>query len=95
MQLLNQTKTQSYLDDIRLLLNFNLKDDSNAIIKSNKDLCRIIKWTFKNKLVINPNKTKLVICGSRALTDLKKLCWGKEISPVASAEALGVLLDST
>lgn len=67
--------SQNNVDDIRLLLNFKLKD---AIIKSSKDLNKInkiIKWTFRNKLRINPDKTKFVICGSRA--KISKKLFGK------------------
>ena len=57
--------TQSYVDDTKLLLNFRLKDQQNTFSKLNEDLQRICKWTFTNKLLLNPDKTKFVIFGSR------------------------------
>ena len=58
---------QCYLDDTKLILNFNLQDQANAIAKLNEDLRRICNWTFRNELLINPDKTKLIIFGSRAM----------------------------
>ena len=79
-------------------LNFNLKDHFDAKFKLNEDLCRISNWTFRNKILINPDKTKLVIFGSRAITskveNFHLTLLGKEFRPAASAKDLGVLLDS-
>ena len=90
------SSTQCYVN--KLLLHFNLKDQSNAMAKLNEDLCRISNWTFRNQLLINPDKTKLIIFGSRAMVpkaeDFRVTLLGKEITPVASAKDLGVLLDS-
>jgi len=81
------------------LLNFNFQEQPNAITKLDEDLCRISNWTFKNQLLINPGKTKFVIFGSRAMItkveDFRLTLLGKEITPVASAKDLGVLLDSS
>ena len=57
--------TQSYVDDTKLLLNFRLKDQQNKVSKMNEDLQRICQWTFTNKLLLNPDKTKFVIFDSR------------------------------
>ena len=66
--------------------------------KLNEDLCRISNWTFRNQLLINPDKTKLIIFGSRAMVpkaeDFRVTLLGKEITPVESAKDLGVLLYS-
>ena len=59
--------TQSYVDDTKLLLNFRLKDQQNIVSKMNEDLQRICQWTFTNKLLLNPDKTKFVIFGSGPL----------------------------
>ena len=39
------------------ILNFNLQDQANAIAKLDEDLRRICNWTFRNQLLINPDKT--------------------------------------
>ena len=63
--------------------------------KLNEDLCRINNWTFRNQLLINPDKTKLIIFGSRVMiTKAEDFCLtllGKEITPVVTAKDLGVL----
>lgn len=83
-----------------MLLNFNVKDQSNAIVKVNEDLHRISNnyWTLRNKLLINPEKTKIVLFGSKAIiSKVEAFCLTlleKEICPVSSAKDLGVLIDS-
>ena len=69
----------------------------NAIVKLNGDFSRISNWTTRNQLLKNPNRTKFIIFGSRAMVNkaqnfLANLL-GKEIKPVASAKDLGVVLD--
>ena len=54
----HRSSSQCYVDDTKLILNFNLQDQANAIAKLNEDLCRISNWTYQ--LLINPNKTKLL-----------------------------------
>ena len=64
----------------------------------NDDLQRICQWTFTNKLLLNLDKTKFVIFGSRPLVskveDLHLSLLGKELTPAKSAKDLGVILDS-
>ena len=90
--------TQSYVDDTKLLLNFWLKDQQNIVSKLNEDLQRICQWTFTNKLLLNPDKTKFVIFGSRPLVSkvegLHLSILGKELTPAKSAKDLGVILNS-
>ena len=54
-------------------------------------------WTFRNQLLINPDKSKLIIFGSRAMVnkaqDFRVSFLGKEIKPVASVKDLGAVLD--
>ena len=68
-----------------------------------KDLCQdssrsIRNWCFDNQLLLNPDKTKLVIFGSRQMTakvsDFRLFLLGKELEPVKAARDLGVTLDS-
>ena len=88
---------QCYVDDTKLILNFKLQDQTNAICKLNEDLCRISNWTFRNQLLINPSKTILIIFGSRAMIskveDFRLTLLGKEITPATVAKDLGVVLD--
>ena len=63
----------------------------------NEDLQRICQWTFTNKLLLNPDKTKFVIFGSRPLVSkvegLHLSLLGKELTPTKSAKDFGVILD--
>ena len=94
----HHSSSQCYVDETKLILNFNLQDQANAIAKLNEDLCRISNWTFGNQLLINPNNTKLIIFGSRAMVgkvkDFRLTLLGKEIVPTAFSKDLGVILDS-
>ena len=55
-------------------------------------------WCFRNRLLLNPDKTKLIVSGNRQMTSkLHKFplsLLGKGISPVQSAKDLGVVLNS-
>ena len=90
--------SQCYVDDTKLLLSFQLHDQHAAITKMNKDLLSIRNWCFDNQLLLNPDKTKLVIFGSRQMTakisDFRLFLLGKELEPVKAARDLGVTLDS-
>ena len=69
----------------------------NAVIDLNDDLLLIRNWCFDNLLLLNPDKTKLMVFGSRQLTsklpDFRITLLGKELVPVSSAKDLGVILD--
>ena len=67
------------------------------MVAVNHDLRNISRWCAENSLLINPEKTKLVVVGSAQL--LKRLphisltLLGKTISPVLFAKDLGVYVD--
>ena len=85
---------QCYVDDTKLIPNFNLQDQAKAITKLNENLCRIRNWTFRNLLLINPSKTILI--GTRAMVskveEFPLNLLGKEITPAAVVKDLGVIL---
>ena len=72
---------------------------SDAVIALNKDLSHIATWCCMNSLLINPDKTKLLVIGVPQLMrtlpsiPLVKLL-GKEIEPVTVTKDLGVMIDS-
>ena len=53
---------------------------------------------FTYRLLLNPEKTKLIVFGSQQMTsklhEFRLSLLGKDISPVQSAKDLGVILDS-
>ena len=60
----------------------------------NEDLLQVRNWCFGNRLLLNPDKTKLIVFGSRQMTskphEFHLSLLGKDISP---ARDLGVILD--
>ena len=61
-------EAMGYVDDIKLLLTPLPSDISVAISDLNSDLREIAKWCSTNSLLINPNKTKLLVVGNPQLT---------------------------
>ena len=63
----------------------------------NEDLLQVCNWCFGNRLLLNPDKTKLIVFGSRQmiskLHEFHLSLLGKDISPVQSAKDLSVILD--
>ena len=63
----------------------------------NEDLLQVRNWCFRNRLLLNPDKTKLIVFGSRQMTsklhEFHLSLLGKDISPVQSARDLGIILD--
>ena len=63
----------------------------------NSDLLFIRNWCFNNFLLLNPDKTKLVVFGSRQLLaklpNFKISLLGKDLALTFSAKDLGVVLD--
>ena len=90
--------SQCYVNDTKLLMSFQLHNQHEAIAKLNKDLLSFRNWCFDNQLLLNPDKTKLVIFGNRQMTakisDFRLFLLGKELEPVKAARDLGVTLDS-
>ena len=64
----------------------------------NDDLIKLRNWCFNNRLLLNPDKTKLIVYGSRQmiskLQDFRLTLLGKELLPVDSVKDLGVVFDS-
>jgi len=77
--------TECYVDDTKLLLSFSANDPTHAMQSINSDLQKICNWCFENCLMLNPDKTKLMVFGSRGmlpkLPDFKLSLLGKEIIP--------------
>ena len=71
----------------------DITDASNAL---NQDLLQISRWCCKNSLLINPDKTKLLVIGvpqlMRNFPRLSITILGKEIEPVSVARDLGVYI---
>ena len=89
--------TECSVDDTKIYMSFNVKDCDDAVAAVNEDLHNIRNWCFQNGLLLNPEKTKLIVYGSRQM--LEKLpefhisLLGKELVPADFVKDLGVTFD--
>ena len=91
-------EAMGYVDDTKMLLALPPSDVSVAIPDLNSDPCEIAKWCTLNSLLINPNKTKLLVVGVPQLTRNLSLPYvvllGKNIKLSPVVKDLGVWIDS-
>ena len=90
---------ESFVDDSKLYLSFPVKDATAVVQLINEDLAKIATWCCYNDLLIDPNKTKLLVMGNRQMLRLPKdfhvILLGKEVTPFNSARDLGIEMDAT
>lgn len=83
----------------QLYISFPVHDWAKAVAHLNADLLRIRNWCFENRLLLNPDKTKLIVYGSRQrlqnLPVIRLSVLGKELTPVHVVKDLGVTFDSS
>ena len=90
---------ESYVDDSKLCLSFLVKDAEDASARLTVDLWRITAWCCSYCLLINPNRNKVLLLGTRQMLNkvpdsYHVILLGKETAPVLSARVLGVILDT-
>ena len=87
------------MDDTKLLLSLTVNDSAWITESVNSDLQRFRNWRFDNCLMLNPDKTKLMVFCSRGmfskLLDFKLSPLGKGINPAQSDKDFGVISDPT
>ena len=97
ISVITHSQPAAYVDDSQLHFKFSVSDSSSAMAAVNQDLRDISKWCAKNSLLINPEKTKLVVVGSaqliKRLPHISSSLLGKTISPESVAKDLGVYID--
>ena len=85
------------VDDSKLYLKYKTNELCNAVSAVNSDLSEICRWCCNNSLLLNPDKTKLLVVGVLQLLcqlpDFTITLCGKPISPIPVAKDLGVFLD--
>ena len=90
-------QTACYVDDSKLYLKFKTNELCNAVSAVNSDLNEICRWCCHNSLLVNPDKTTLLVIGVpqllRQLPDFTITLCGKPISSTPVAKDLGVFLD--
>ena len=89
----------SYVDDSKLYQTFSINDMEQTSINLQEDLHRDSKWYVKHQLLINRDKTKFLIVGSKPMlqnspTEMTLNFLGKIIKPVWSAKDLVLNFDS-
>ena len=94
----NSRSLESYADDSKLFLSFVDKEMGDAVKRLNEDIRMVASWCCNHSLLINPEKTKLLLMKTRQLLpklpdDFHVTLLGKEIYPVSSAKDLGIILD--
>ncbi|CAB4039059.1 Hypothetical predicted protein [Paramuricea clavata] len=93
------SSSECYVDDIKLLMSFRVHECNNTVIAMNQDLLGIRNWCFDNRLLLNPDKTKLIVYGSRQMMDkLREFhlsLLGNDLVPVQTVKDLGVTFDKT
>ena len=98
ISVITHSQLAAYVDDSQLHFKFTVLDSSSAMTAVNQDLRNISKWCAKNSLLINPEKTKLVVVGSaqliKRLPHISLSLLGKTFSPVSFAKDLVVYIDS-
>ena len=90
---------QCYVDDTKLLLSFQPQNQSQVVTEINLDFTRICNLCFDKQLLLNPDKTKLLVCGSKQMADkidkVQLSLLGKQLAAVKAARDLGVILDTS
>ena len=96
----NICSLESYVDDWKLYISFPVKDIDIVAGQLTEDLRRIAAWCCANNLLINPDKTKLLLLGTRQMLrkipdDIHVTLLGKRLYPVSSAKDLGITIDAS
>ena len=96
----NSRSLGSCVDDSKLFLSFVAKEMGDAVKRLNEDIRMVASWCCNHSFLINPEKTKLLIMGTRQLLstlpdDFHVTLLGKEIYRVSSAKDLGIILDKS
>ena len=82
---------------LKLYLSFLSSDMSTAIHNLNADLQQVSRWCCQNSLLINPDKTKVLMIGMPQLLNKLPIAsvrmLGKEITPSTVAKDLGIYID--
>ena len=88
----------SYIDDSKLHLAFLVEDVQQTIAKLENDIYKTAKWCLEHQLLINLDKTKFLLVGTRSMlqnlpTQINLNFLGKTLKPVSVVKDLGMHLD--
>ena len=82
---------ESYVDDSKVLLSFPVADVIDAKFKLDDDLRNVATWCCTNDWLINPEKTKLMLIGTKQMITVSFI--GKTLMAVESARDLVEYID--
>ena len=92
------SSVESYVDDTKVYLSCSSENIDSCVAKVSEDLRLIASWCCMNKLLINPDKTKLILFGTKQLLckvlDIRVPFLGQHLIPVSSVKDEGIILDS-
>ena len=94
---LKNCESEWYVDDTKFFLPMSPKDAEAGLYHVSLDLKRVAQWCWSHSLLINPEKTKLMLFGVSQnigrLPDVSIDFLGEILGPVSSCKDLGILLD--
>ena len=86
-----------YADDT--VIYHSSRDGTHLMLKLQEDMDRLQQWSYKNKLTINTNKTKMMVFGRKGcrekLNEVKIRYGNTRIEEVTQYNYLGINLDQT
>ena len=89
--------TVIYLKDTKLYIFFPIQDCAKSVSDINSDILRIRNWCLNNRLLMNPDKTQLMLYGSfQTLSNLPDVCLSllrNDPIPAKAVKDLSVTLD--
>ena len=91
---------ESFVDDSKLFVSFPIKNINVVTAQLTEDLRKIAAWCCTNSLLINPEKPKLLLLGTRQMLNKVPDSFGLEILgkqsyPSPFAKDLGVTIDAS
>ena len=100
LNLIKKKTKKKTKNNSKLYLLFPVKDATAVVQLINEDLAKIATWCCYNGLLINPDKTNLLVMGnSQMLLSLHKdfhvILLGKEVTSSNSVRDLGIEMDPT
>ncbi len=89
---------ESYVDDLKTFLSFTLSHMERSLLNIEEDLHSVFEWCCNNGLLVNPEKTKMLVVGTRQLMNQLESpvninFMGKNLIPVTEVKDFGMLLD--
>ena len=63
--IVSNCEIESYMDDTKLFLSFTSFDTDLELASASQDLHRVVEWLCEHQLIINPDKKKFILFGTK------------------------------